>query len=103
MAMYDKLGIPLQVREALLGVAVDAVLDSVSVATTFKQRLEDVGIIFSSFSDAVLEHPDLVRKWLGTVVPYKRNFFASPNSAGFSDRSLADAPPWGRFPLGLST
>ncbi len=103
MAMYDKLGIPLQEREALLGVAVDAVLDSVSVGTTFKKKLEDLGIFFSSFSEAVHEHPDLVRKYLGTVVPYNDNFFASLNSAVFSDGSFAYVPPGVRCPMELST
>jgi len=103
MAMYDKLGIPLQEREALLGVAVDAVLDSVSVGTTFKKKLEDLGIYFSSFSEAVLEHPDLVKKYLGSVVPYNDNFFAALNSAVFSDGSFAYVPPGVRCPMELST
>ena len=103
LAMYDKLGIPLQEREALLGVAVDAVLDSVSVGTTFKKKLEDLGIFFSSFSEAVHEHPDLVRKWLGSVVPYNDNFFAALNSAVFSDGSFAYVPPGVRCPMELST
>ena len=103
MAMYDKLGIPLQEREALLGVAVDAVLDSVSVGTTFKKKLEDLGILFSSFSEAVQEHPDLVKKWLGSVVPYNDNFFAALNSAVFSDGSFAYVPPGVRCPMELST
>jgi Fe-S cluster assembly protein SufB len=84
-------------------VAVDAVLDSVSVATTFKDKLADLGIIFSSFSEAVHEHPDLVRKWLGTVVPYNDNFFAGLNSAVFSDGSFAYVPPGVRCPMELST
>jgi len=103
LAMYDKLGIPLKEREALLGVAVDAVLDSVSVGTTFKKKLADLGIIFGSFSDAVHEHPDLVRKWLGTVVPYNDNYFAALNSAVFSDGSFAYVPPGVRCPMELST
>ncbi|HYS70803.1 MAG TPA: Fe-S cluster assembly protein SufB [Thermoplasmata archaeon] len=103
MAMYDKLGIPLQEREALLGVAVDAVLDSVSVGTTFKKKLEDLGIFFSSFSEAVHEHPDLVKKYLGSVVPYNDNFFAALNSAVFSDGSFAYVPPGVRCPMELST
>ena len=103
LALYDKLGIPLQEREALAGVAVDAVLDSVSVATTFKEKLGDLGIIFSSFSEAVKEHPDLVRKWLGTVVPYNDNFFAGLNSAVFSDGSFAYVPAGVRCPMELST
>src|SRR3972149_4824575 len=103
LAMYDKLGIPLREREALLGVAVDAVLDSVSVGTTFKEKLAELGIIFGSFSEAVHEHPDLVRKWLGTVVPYNDNYFAALNSAGFSDGSFAYVPPGVRGPMELST
>src|SRR5213594_353849 len=102
-AMYDRLGIPLQERAALAGVAVDAVLDSVSVATTFKEKLMELGIIFGSFSDAVQEHPDLVRKWLGTVVPFNDNFFAALNSAVFSDGSFAYVPPGVRCPMELST
>jgi len=102
-AMYEKLGIPLQERAALAGVAVDAVLDSVSVATTFKEKLNELGIIFSSFSDAVREHPDLVRKWLGSVVPFNDNFFAALNSAVFSDGSFAYIPPGVRCPMELST
>src|SRR5437879_2044070 len=74
-ALYAKLGIPLQEQERLAGVAVDAVLNSVSVATTFEERLAELGIIFCSFSEAVQEHPDLVRKYLGTVVPFNDNFF----------------------------
>jgi Fe-S cluster assembly protein SufB len=85
---YEKLGIPLHEREVLAGVAVDAVFDSVSVATTFKDKLSGLGIIFCSFSEAVQEHPDLVRKWLGSVVPYSDNFFATLNSAVFSDGSF---------------
>jgi Fe-S cluster assembly protein SufB len=102
-AMYDRLGIPLQERAALAGVAVDAVLDSVSVATTFKEKLSELGIIFGSFSDAVREHPDLVRKWLGSVVPFNDNFFAALNSAVFSDGSFAYVPPGVRCPMELST
>src|SRR5438309_1828035 len=102
-AMYEKLGIPLQERDKLAGVAVDAVFDSVSVATTFKEKLNELGIIFSSFSDAVKEHPDLVRKWLGSVVPYNDNFFAALNSAVFSDGSFAYVPPGVRCPMELST
>ncbi|HEY5605709.1 MAG TPA: Fe-S cluster assembly protein SufB, partial [Thermoplasmata archaeon] len=103
MSLYAKLGIPLAEQELLAGVAVDAVLDSVSVATTFKKKLEDLGIIFSSFSDAVLEHPDLVRKYLGSVVPFNDNFFAGLNSAVFSDGSFAYVPPGVRSPMELST
>jgi len=102
-AMYAKLGIPLQEQERLAGVAVDAVLDSVSVATTFKDRLAELGIIFSSFSEAVREHPELVRRWLGTVVPFNDNFFAALNSAVFSDGSFAYIPPGVRCPMELST
>lgn len=102
-ALYDKLGIPLREQERLAGVAVDAVLDSVSVATTFSKKLEELGIIFCSFSEAVKNHPDLVRKWLGTVVPYNDNYFAALNSAVFSDGSFAYVPPGVRCPMELST
>src|SRR5436309_3652809 len=101
--LYAKLGIPLQEQERLAGVAVDAVLDSVSVATTFKARLAEVGIIFCSFSEAVQQHPDLVKKYLGSVVPYSDNFFASLNSAVFSDGSFAYIPKGVRCPMELST
>src|SRR5213596_1010825 len=101
--LYAKLGIPLQEQERLAGFAVDAVLDSVSVATTFKDRLAELGIIFCSFSEAVQEHPDLVRKYLGTVVPFNDNFFAGLNSAVFSDGSFAYVPPGVRCPMELST
>ncbi len=101
---YEKLGIPLREQEALAGVvAVDAVFDSVSVATTFKGKLEEMGIIFGSFSDAVKEHPELVRKYLGTVVPYKDNYYATLNSAVFSDGSFCYIPPGVRCPMELST
>src|ERR687887_1793158 len=89
---FDKLGIPLEEQKLLAGVAVDAVFDSVSVATTFKEKLAELGIIFCSFSEAVRNHPDLVRRYLGTVVPYSDNFFASLNSAVFSDGSFAYIP-----------
>jgi len=89
---YDKLGIPLRERRVLAGVAVDAVFDSVSVGTTFKAKLGELGIIFCSFSEAVREHPDLVRKYLGSVVPYTDNFYATLNSAVFSDGSFAYIP-----------
>src|SRR5213083_740054 len=102
-SLYAKLGIPLQEQERLAGVAVDAVLDSVSVATTFKHKLAELGIIFCSFSEAVLEHPDLVRKYLGSVVPFNDNFFAALNSAVFSDGSFAYVPPGVRCPMELST
>jgi Fe-S cluster assembly protein SufB len=89
---YDKLGVPLQERALLAGVAVDAVFDSVSVATTFKEKLAELGIIFCSFSEAVQRHPELVRKYLGSVVPYTDNFFATLNSAVFSDGSFCYVP-----------
>src|SRR6202051_2767866 len=89
---YEKLGIPLKERELLAGVAVDAVFDSVSVATTFKEKLKDMGIIFGSFSEAVQEHPELVKQYLGTVVPTTDNFFAALNSAVFSDGSFCYIP-----------
>ena len=92
-ATFDKLGIPLSEQMALSGVAVDAVMDSVSVKTTFKDTLAERGVIFCSFSEAVKNHPDLVRKYLGTVVPYHDNYFAALNSAVFSDGSFV-YPPW---------
>jgi Fe-S cluster assembly protein SufB len=100
---YDKLGIPLKEREWLAGVAVDAVFDSVSVATTFKDKLAEVGIIFCSFSEAVHNHPELVQKYLGTVVPYTDNFYASLNAAVFSDGSFVYVPKGVRCPMELST
>jgi Fe-S cluster assembly protein SufB len=100
---YEKLGIPLRERERLAGVAVDAVFDSVSVGTTFKKQLGEKGIIFCSFSEAVLEHPELVRKYLGMVVPYTDNFFAALNSAVFSDGSFCFIPKGVRCPMELST
>src|SRR5919197_2583391 len=100
---FDRLGIPLEEQKLLSGVAVDAVFDSVSVATTFKEKLAELGIIFCSFSEAVRNHPDLVRKYLGTVVPYSDNFFASLNSAVFSDGSFAYIPRGVRSPMELST
>jgi Fe-S cluster assembly protein SufB len=100
---YEKLGIPLREQEMLAGVAVDAVFDSVSVATTFKAKLAEAGIIFCSFSEAVLEHPDLVKKYLGSVVPYTDNFFATLNSAVFSDGSFCYVPKGVRCPMELST
>ncbi len=103
LATYEKLGIPLREREALAGVAVDAVFDSVSVATTFKDKLKDLGIIFCSFSEAVREHPDLVRQYLGSVVPYSDNYFAALNSAVFSDGSFVYIPKGVRSPMELST
>lgn len=101
--MYNKLGIPLHEQEVLAGVAVDAVLDSVSVATTFKEKLSDLGIIFCSFSEAVREHPELVKNYLGSVVPPADNFFAALNSAVFSDGSFVYVPKGVRCPMELST
>jgi Fe-S cluster assembly protein SufB len=100
---YEKLGIPLREQEALAGVAVDAVFDSVSVATTFREKLGELGIIFCSFSEAVREYPDLVKKYLGSVVPYTDNFFAALNSAVFSDGSFVYVPKGVRCPMELST
>src|SRR5216110_179670 len=100
---YEKLGIPLKERERLAGVAVDAVFDSVSVGTSFKGKLAEKGIIFCSFSEAVREHPDLVRKYLGMVVPYTDNFFATLNSAVFTDGSFCYIPKGVRCPMELST
>ncbi len=100
---YEKLGIPLAERAALAGVAVDAVFDSVSVATTFKDKLAEKGIIFCSFSEAVQKHPELVEQYLGTVVPYTDNFFASLNSAVFTDGSFCYIPKGVRCPMELST
>ena len=103
MKTFEKLGIPLEERMALAGVAVDAVMDSVSVKTTFKERLQEKGIIFSSFSEAVRENPELVRKYLGMVVPYTDNYFAALNSAVFSDGSFVYIPKGVRCPMELST
>src|SRR5437879_1710668 len=100
---YEKLGIPLDEQKLLAGVAVDAVFDSVSVATTFREKLEELGIYFCSFSEAVQKYPDLVRKYLGSVVPYTDNFFATLNSAVFTDGSFAYIPKGVRCPLELST
>src|SRR5438477_2563757 len=100
---YEKLGIPLRERGKLAGVAVDAVFDSVSVATTFREQLARVGVIFCSFSEAVQNHPELVRKYLGSVVPYSDNFFATLNSAVFSDGSFCYIPKGVRCPMELST
>jgi Fe-S cluster assembly protein SufB len=100
---FDKLGIPLNERLALSGVAVDAVMDSVSVKTTFKEKLAEKGIIFCSISEAVKDHPDLVRQYLGSVVPYRDNFFAALNSAVFSDGSFVYIPKGVRCPMELST
>jgi Fe-S cluster assembly protein SufB len=103
LAVYEKLGVPLKERELLAGVAVDAVFDSVSVATTFRSKLAELGIIFCSFSEAVKEHPELVRQYLGSVVPHTDNFFAALNSAVFSDGSFCYIPPGVRCPMELST
>ena len=103
LATFEKLGIPLEEQKLFSGVAVDAVFDSVSVATTFRTKLAELGILFCSFSEAVQEHPDLVRKYLGTVVPYSDNFFATLNSAVFSDGSFAYIPKGVRCPMELST
>jgi Fe-S cluster assembly protein SufB len=100
---YEKLGIPLQEQKMLAGVAVDAVFDSVSVATTFKGKLADAGVIFCSFSEAVKEHPELVKKYLGSVVPAADNFFAALNSAVFTDGSFVYIPKGVRCPMELST
>ena len=100
---YKKLGIPLEEQELLAGVAVDAVFDSVSVATTFKEKLGELGIIFCPFSEAVRDHPELVKKYLGSVVPHTDNFFASLNSAVFSDGSFVFIPEGVRCPMELST
>ena len=100
---YEKLGIPMRERELLAGVAVDAVFDSVSVATTFKAKLAELGIVFCSFSEAVREHPELVQRYLGSVVPYSDNYFAALNSAVFSDGSFCYIPTGVRCPMELST
>jgi Fe-S cluster assembly protein SufB len=100
---YEKLGVPLHERARLAGVAVDAVFDSVSVATTFKERLAAAGVVFSSFSEAVQTHPELIERYLGTVVPYTDNFYASLNSAVFSDGSFVYVPQGVRCPMELST
>ena len=103
LATYEKLGIPLHERAALAGVAVDAVFDSVSVATTFKKSLAEKGIIFCGFSDAVHEHPELVRKYLGTVVGQRDNYFAALNAAVFTDGSFCYIPKGTKCPMELST
>ena len=100
---YNKLGIPLQEQEALAGIAVDAVFDSVSVATTFRAKLGEMGVIFGSFSEAVKNHPELVKKYLGSVVPYTDNYFAALNSAVFTDGSFCFVPKGVRCPMELST
>ena len=103
MKTFDKLGIPLEERLALSGMAVDAVMDSVSVKTTFKETLMEKGIIFCSISEAVREHPDLVKQYLGSVVGYRDNFYAALNSAVFSDGSFVYIPKGVRCPMELST
>ena len=103
LSTFSKLGIPLEEQKALSGMAVDAVMDSVSVKTTFRENLAEQGIIFCSFSEAVKEHPDLVQKYLGSVVPYSDNFFAALNSAVFSDGSFVYIPKGVRCPMELST
>ena len=100
---YDKLGIPLHERARLAGVAVDAVFDSVSVATTFKEKLSEAGVIFCSFSEALQEHPELIEKYMHSVVPYRDNFYAALNSAVFSDGSFVYVPKGVRCPMELST
>jgi Fe-S cluster assembly protein SufB len=102
-ATFDKLGIPLEEQKHLAGVAVDAVMDSISVKTTFKDTLAEIGVIFCSFSEAVKEHPDLVKKYMGSVVPYTDNYFAALNSAVFSDGSFCYIPKGVRCPMELST
>jgi Fe-S cluster assembly protein SufB len=103
LATYEKLGIPLHEQKALAGVAVDAVFDSVSVVTTFKKQLEEAGVIFCSMSEAVRDHPELVQKYLGSVVPHSDNFYAALNSAVFTDGSFCYVPKGVRCPLELST
>src|SRR6267154_3384140 len=100
---YEKLGVPLHERARLAGVAVDAVFDSVSVATTFRERLAAAGVVFCPFSEAVRTHPQLIEQYLGSVVPYTDNFFATLNSAVFSDGSFVYVPPGVRCPMELST
>src|SRR5437899_10411631 len=100
---YEKLGLPLEEQKHLAGVAVDAVFDSISVATTFKEKLADLGIVFCSFSEAVQKHSDLVQKYLGSVVPYTDNFFAALNAAVFTDGSFVYVPKGVRCPMELST
>ena len=103
VAAFDKLGIPLEEQKKLSGVAVDAVLDSVSVATTYKEALDKHGVIFCSFTEAIQNHPELVKKYLGSVVPYSDNFYATLNSAVFSDGSFAYIPKGVRCPMELMT
>jgi Fe-S cluster assembly protein SufB len=103
LATFARLGIPLSEQKVLAGVAVDAVFDSISVATTYKEKLQELGIIFCSFGEAVQQHPDLVKKYLGSVVPHSDNIFASLNTAVFSDGSFVYIPPGVRCPMELST
>src|SRR5688572_3139433 len=103
LATYEKLGVPLHERARLAGVAVDAVFDSVSVATTFRERLAKAGVLFCSFSEAVREHPEIVERYLGSVVPYTDNFYAALNSAVFTDGSFCYIPKGVRCPMELST
>ena len=103
LATYEKLGIPIEEQKALAGVAVDAVFDSVSVATTFREKLAEAGVIFCSMSEAAREHPELLRRYLGTVVPHTDNFFAALNSAVFSDGTFVYVPAGVRCPMELST
>ena len=103
MKTFDKLGIPLEERLALSGVAVDAIMDSVSVKTTFKEKLAEKGIIFCSIGDAIQNHPELVKEYLGTVVPYRDNFYAALNCAVFSDGSFVYIPKGVRCPMELSS
>ena len=103
LSTYEKLGIPLEEQKRLTGVAVDYVFDSTSVATTFKEKLSELGIVFCSFSDAVHSHPDLVKKYLGSVIPYTDNYFATLNSAVFSDGSFVYIPAGVKCPMALST
>ena len=100
---FNKLGIPIEEQKKLSGVAVDAVFDSVSIATTYKKTLEELGIIFCSVSEAVQKHPELIKKYLGSVVPYTDNFYASLNAAVFSDGTFAYIPPGVRCPMELMT
>ena len=100
---YNKLGIPLQEQKRLNGIAVDAVFDSVSVATTFKDKLTEKGIIFCSISEAIQKHPDLVKKYIGSVIPINDHYFATLNSAVFTDGSFVYVPPNTRCPMELST
>lgn len=103
LSTFEKLGIPLEEQKILSGVAVDAVMDSISVKTTFQDTLANLGIIFCSFSEAIKNHPDLVQKYMGSVVPYTDNFFAALNSAVFSDGSFCYIPKGVRCPMELST